>query len=639
MATGTYTTYNSDGSIRSQQTAAQKKSSDAAAIANGTDTPVGVGGKLQMTPAQMAAMGTPQNAPSTGTPPPPPAPMTNKTTTPSTAPNDAVINPPTAATTPTTNPATGQTAPAGFDPLTGNTNTAQITTPESKYKQALSGLQATGPAPQDRGAALGATTGALANYSQPEESPVVSTALMSDPVTQLMSSIKDLLNPQVQTTTLLEDYKSLYKESGLDQINKEIIDAETVINGTEQDIRNEIQTAGGFGTESQVQALALSRNKSLLTRYNQLVQMKTDATNQLNTMSQLNSQDKQMAQTKLNTQISAMFNLADFAQKAQNNTREQAQWLTQTIGVDGIYNAYKNDPRQLSFLEKTLGVAPGGLAQAATTAAAERARKTALETAQLHAAQTTAASKLQFVAATANQPAGTFNPITGVFTPLNTATPSNELGMATSKSNIDTLTSLTSLPGLGAAVGPNSASRASTGFWDTVKKTFGGVVAGAGAGALAGAPFAGVGAIPGAIGGGILGGIAGALSNETAGFTGQKQAFVAGVEQMTQQLTLDKLIQAKQSGATFGALSDGERGLLSASASKIGTWAIKDDKGNVLGYNANEADFKKELDSINNFAKLDYVLKGGDPASVGIQVMADGTLWTPNSNGTYTKLR
>ena len=121
--------------------------------------------------------------------------------------------------------------------------------------------------------------------------------------------------------------------------------------------------------------------------------------------------------------------------------------------------------------------------------------------------------------------------------------------------------------------------------------------------------------------------------------TGERQNYIASVEKLRSQLSLDSLINAKAKGATFGALSDTEMRILSASASKLGTWAIADDTGKVSGYSANEKDFKKELNTINNFAKLDYILKGGDPASVGVQVMPDGSLVAQNSDGTYTQLQ
>ena len=121
-------------------------------------------------------------------------------------------------------------------------------------------------------------------------------------------------------------------------------------------------------------------------------------------------------------------------------------------------------------------------------------------------------------------------------------------------------------------------------------------------------------------------------------FTGGKNNFIAGVEQLSSQLSLDSLIRAKANGATFGALSDSELKILSASASKLGTWAVKDGEGNVTGYKTSEGEFKKELDKINNFAKLDYLIKGGSIEDVGAQQMDDGTIWVANSDGSFTQI-
>lgn len=131
----------------------------------------------------------------------------------------------------------------------------------------------------------------------------------------------------------------------------------------------------------------------------------------------------------------------------------------------------------------------------------------------------------------------------------------------------------------------------------------------------------------------------GTVKDAWAGMTGTKQNFIAGTEQLKSQLSLDSLINAKKQGATFGALSDTEMNILSRSASKIGSWEVKDNDGNITGYNTTQKAFKAELDKINNFAKLDYLLKGGNPADVGVQQLEDGTYWTQNSDGSYTKLQ
>ena len=106
---------------------------------------------------------------------------------------------------------------------------------------------------------------------------------------------------------------------------------------------------------------------------------------------------------------------------------------------------------------------------------------------------------------------------------------------------------------------------------------------------------------------------------------GKVQTFIGTVEQIAGQLTIDKLIQAKSSGATFGALSDSEQRLLAASASKLGSWAIKDKNGKTTGFEVPETEVVKELNKIKQFAVLDYERRTGrpyttesDPAGLGI---------------------
>lgn len=101
----------------------------------------------------------------------------------------------------------------------------------------------------------------------------------------------------------------------------------------------------------------------------------------------------------------------------------------------------------------------------------------------------------------------------------------------------------------------------------------------------------------------------------------------ADIQQLISQTTLDNLINAKAKGATFGALSEGELKLLSASGSKLATWAITDKVGNITGFKASEKQVKDELTKIQNYAKRDYEMITGqpyttenDPAGLGIDI-------------------
>lgn len=217
--------------------------------------------------------------------------------------------------------------------------------------------------------------------------------------------------------------------------------------------------------------------------------------------------------------------------------------------------------------------------------------------------------------------------------------PQDALATAVAQNNINSISNVLNSKALGATVGPSGFAQTSPGLWGATKRFLAGALAGGAAGAAGGAVFAGVGALPGAVIGALAGGVTNATRGSMAELSGERQNFVGSTEQIREQLTLDKLVQAKANGATFGALSDGERSMLAASASKLGTWAQKDSNGNVTGYNVSEAAFKKEMDFINNMAKLDQILKGADPVSVGATVQPDGTIWVMNSDGTLTQIK
>lgn len=210
---------------------------------------------------------------------------------------------------------------------------------------------------------------------------------------------------------------------------------------------------------------------------------------------------------------------------------------------------------------------------------------------------------------------------------------------ANAQNNVATANNVINSRALDSTVGTSIFSRAASSVGGTIGRFFTGLIGGGAAGAAIGSVFGGVGAIPGAILGGLAGGISLVSQGAKDSFSGDRQDFIASVEQLRGQLTLDNLINAKARGATFGALSEGELQLLQNSGSKLSSWAIKDKVGNVTGYNVSEKVFKKEIDKINNFAKLDYLNKGGTPTDVGAQVMPDGSVWTMNSDGTMTQLK
>ena len=109
--------------------------------------------------------------------------------------------------------------------------------------------------------------------------------------------------------------------------------------------------------------------------------------------------------------------------------------------------------------------------------------------------------------------------------------------------------------------------------------------------------------------------------------TGEKTNFIASVEQVINQLTLDNLIKLKAQGGTLGALSDQERVMLSSAATKIGSLRIGE-IGNVKGYRGTQENFVKELTTIRSGLEAARVRAGGT---------AEGAASNPFSGTNYTQ--
>ena len=81
--------------------------------------------------------------------------------------------------------------------------------------------------------------------------------------------------------------------------------------------------------------------------------------------------------------------------------------------------------------------------------------------------------------------------------------------------------------------------------------------------------------------------------------TGQGEDFAATVKVLTGKDVLDNLIAVKARGATFGALSNQELGLLIDSASKIAQWEKRDENDKGIGeWNISEKLFKSEVNTL-----------------------------------------
>lgn len=409
----------------------------------------------------------------------------------------------------------------------------------------------------------------------------------------IFHQLSGLLSSTSSQQSLVDTYNQISQQENIPGLQLQLANLNTIMSGTQDDIRKEITNSGGFATESQVQALTTARNKTLLTQASYLQNALNSANDYVDHIVSLTQADKQQASQDLQQKLGIANTLVTMSNNMENAARDNYKNIVDTVGWSGLAQSVADNPDQATNIEKIMGLQPGELQSLSTIkkplSQMEQAQLTGqnLQNQKLQAdlkAGPAVSTSLQNFGTSADPHYKLINSKTGAtIADYGSSAPQGNapLAMANQQQMINDTQGLIDNSYLKFAVGPNFLARADD---------------------------------P----------------------TGNKSDFVAGVEQLRQGLTLNNLQNAKQNGATFGALSDSEQQLLAASATKLGTWAIKDNAQNVTGYDVDEKHFKAELDKINNFQKLDYVLKGGDPTSVGLQQLNNGKWGSKNSDGSVT---
>lgn len=103
-------------------------------------------------------------------------------------------------------------------------------------------------------------------------------------------------------------------------------------------------------------------------------------------------------------------------------------------------------------------------------------------------------------------------------------------------------------------------------------------------------------------------------TRESGGLTKSLEAkkdFIGTVSNLMSSGTLNTLIQAKENGATFGALSEAELALIKESFSKLGAWAETNKKGKITGFSASDALVEEEIRRIADSTARLYSSMGG----------------------------
>lgn len=240
------------------------------------------------------------------------------------------------------------------------------TTPQSISYEALKAAQASGEPPQNAGEARGAVQEFLSSTAagKPPDLSGLESQLSQDPgYQQLLADRAEYTNIINQSKSLTDTYQQMIKAAGIPAINTDLLNTQKIIDGTEDDIRREVQATSGFATDSQVLALASSRNKQLIKNYNNLLNTKQMAMENVNTMISLASQDRQNAIASITQKLQIDEQINNYREKMINASKEAYNNVIKAVGYQGLLQSLQSDPSAMALAEKTLGFRPGGLQQ------------------------------------------------------------------------------------------------------------------------------------------------------------------------------------------------------------------------------------------------------------------------------------
>ncbi len=238
---------------------------------------------------------------------------------------------------------------------------------KAKYGQALSDITGTKvPPPSDQGAASAGLNTALGTQPPPATPQPTTTPNVDahfdpsvNPASQEgIQQLQEYISPQATRDDLTKQMSVILGEqSDLSAEKLQLMNVKNVMSGTADDLRNEVTAANGFATESQIQALATSRNATLLKQATLIQDQITSQQEQIANNTQLLGFEKDMA----NTQATQRMGILQYATTNYNNSingqRTSLEMMQKSEGWDGIYKAAlaSGDPQAIQRIAQAMG--------------------------------------------------------------------------------------------------------------------------------------------------------------------------------------------------------------------------------------------------------------------------------------------
>ena len=175
-------------------------------------------------------------------------------------------------------------------------------------------------------------------------------------VQQTSDQLMETLSPQSTRDSIQKYIDQLATDrSELAGLKTELMNNKRIMSGSEQDIRDEIQKSGGFGTNSQILALTISRNRSLIERNSQISDLMQTQQDAVNTDVSILQAENQLAQNEFSNRMSIL----NYQQENTKYMFSAANDMYKSLmdkDPRGLYNSLSTDPTQAQRFTSITGI-------------------------------------------------------------------------------------------------------------------------------------------------------------------------------------------------------------------------------------------------------------------------------------------
>lgn len=230
----------------------------------------------------------------------------------------------------------------------------RLATTKSQYQQA----------PSTQGEAGGIIQG---SQPQTESTAVTNFFNPENPIIQdSTAQLTEWLNPEADRVMLNDHIKQLSADRAeLAGMKTELMSITRIMDSTEGEIRSEIQSAGGVGTNTQILALSISRNSTLLKKAQLISDQIQSQTDLVNSDISLIGEEKQMAAQQFSQRMSLLQYQQQNNDRMFNAFKDNLNQIQKTTGWVGVLAAYQEDPKQMSYVDSLYG-GTGSISRLAT---------------------------------------------------------------------------------------------------------------------------------------------------------------------------------------------------------------------------------------------------------------------------------